>query len=103
MLKQMQFFRKIKFGSIPVCIENCQNIVTGREWRSRNPEFAYFPIEGLFGVVRPSNTHKKYNFQYLNDFLSGNGLGTFLKLVIFTFRHIYLTDRNLKIQCLMYN
>ena len=79
MFKQMQFFRKIKFGSIPVCIENCQNIVSsGRKWRSQNPEFACFPMKGLFGVVRPSNTHKKYNFQYLNDFLSGNGLGIFL-------------------------
>ena len=57
MLKQMQFFRKIKFGSIPVCIENCQNIVTsGRKWRSRSPEFAYFPMEGLFGVVRPKHS-----------------------------------------------
>ena len=33
MFKQMQFFRKIKFSSIPVCIEICQNIVTsGRKF-----------------------------------------------------------------------
>ena len=50
----MQFFRKIKVGSMLVCIENFQNIVTsGRKWRSRNPKFACFPMESLFGVVRP--------------------------------------------------
>ena len=54
MFNQMQFFRKIKFGSIPVCIENCQNIVTsGRKWWWRNPKFVRFPMEGLYGVVRP--------------------------------------------------
>ena len=54
MFKQMQFFRKIKFSSILVCIESSQNIVTsGRKWRSRNPEFTYIPMESLFGVMRP--------------------------------------------------
>ena len=53
----MQFFGKIKFGSILVCIENCQNIVTsGRKRRSRNPKFVCFPMEGLFGVVRLTPT-----------------------------------------------
>ena len=50
MFNQMQFFRKIKFGSILLSIESFQNIViSGRKWRSRNPEF----VESLFGVVRP--------------------------------------------------
>ena len=50
----MQFFGKIKSGSTQVCIKNCQNIVTcGTKWRSRNPKFVCFPMEGLFGVVRP--------------------------------------------------
>ena len=53
------------------------------------PKIFMFPMEGLFGVVRPSKTHKQYNYQYLNDFLRGNGLGIFFfKLVTFTFRHI---------------
>ena len=98
MFNQMQYFENIKFGSILVCIENCQNFVTsGRKWRSRNPEFACFPMEGLFGVVRPSNTHKKYNYQYLNGFLHGNGLGISVQPMTFTFRHIYFTDQNSKI------
>ena len=54
MINQMQFFGKIKFSSILACIENCQNIVTsGRKWQPRNPKFACFPMEGLFGVVCP--------------------------------------------------
>ena len=53
MSNQMHFFGKIKFDSIQVCIENCQNIVTsGRKRSSRNPKFVCFPMEGLFGVVR---------------------------------------------------
>ena len=49
MFKHMQCFRKIKYGSIPVCNENCQNIVTsGRKWQSRNPKFACFPMEGFW-------------------------------------------------------
>ena len=43
---------KIKFGSILGCIDNCQNIVTsGRKWRSENPKFVCFPMEGLFSAV----------------------------------------------------
>ena len=58
----MQFVRKIKFGSTGplLCIESFQNIViSGRKWRSRNPEFVYIPMESLFGVVRPVTFEKK--------------------------------------------
>ena len=64
MFNQMQFYRKIKFGSILLCIESFQNIViSGRKWRLPNPKFVYIPMKSLFGTVRPSNTHKKYQLQ----------------------------------------
>ena len=85
MFNQMRFFKKIKFGSIPVSIENCQNIVTsGRKWRSRNTKFACSLWRAyLVQSVRPSKTHKKYD-QHLNDFLSGNELVCFF-FVLFLF------------------
>ena len=84
--------------------QNIKKIVTwGLKSQKFYVDFTCNPMEPFISGVRPSNTQKSSKCHCLNDLFESEWTWDFFKLMEFTFRHVNLTNLNIKMLFLAYN